>query len=321
MATAIFMAIIGALFATQLVNPFYIKRFFTYIDMYLKEELPNDKDKENTLRWEKFAKLQVSDTFDFMINQVATFLSVAFILFVWYAMFAAERTFATFLTTLWLPAIGLFISEIAFDESDTYSMKNQEIIFKHTGKVFVAMIAISIITMLSSPFYNIINSRTENFNENFPKSQSWEIDIDEILDKIGFDDEKSYLGEFIYNEGDIIVPIYKGYVISSYVRIYEDGTYRFAENLNICYYADNVDLSSDKAIYKARNAMPSAVFFGKFTYQISPNGKVYSACLYGDHIFLKAGKNIKGVVLVDAESGKVSTISFNEIPSWIHIDC
>lgn len=318
MATAIFMAIIGAIFATQLVNPFYIKRFFTYIDMALKHELPNDEDKENTKRWEKFNALKVDNVENFMFNQIISFMMAVFVLALWYGLFGVPRNFGSFLACLWVPAIILMLNFLFMEEDYVFrSSKTQNIVFKSSLKVTTVMIIISAITILSSPLYNIINPKAPVFNESLEQPATYSINVNDILKDVEIPGDTS-LGEAIYNENEVIVPFDDGYWPKGFVKIDKNGQYEVIEkDIN---YNNFESLFKTDVVYKARNALPAAVFFGDFSYQYSPNGNIYSACLYGNYIFLKAGRNIQGIVLVDCETGKVSTMPINDVPDWIHIE-
>lgn len=318
MATAIFMAIIGAIFATQLVNPFYIKRFFTYIDMYLKEELPNDEDKENTKRWEKFKALKVDNVENFMLNQIISFIIAVFVLTIGYVLFCLPRNLGSFLACLLVPAIILILNFLFMEKDYVFrSSKTNDIVFKNSLKAATVMIVISAITILSSPLYDIINPKAPVFNESLEQPATYSINVNDILKDVEIPGDTSF-GEVIYNENEVIVFFNNGYWLKGFVKIDKNGQYEIVEK-DINY--NNIEcLFKTDVEYIARNALPAAVFFGDFSYQYSPNGNIYSACLYGNHIFLKAGRNIQGIVLVDCETGKVSTMPINDVPDWIHIE-
>lgn len=328
MTSAIIMGIIGGFFCTLFFNAFFIRQFFRGLRLTFVKTPPDEKNKDAQPKKKfDFKFYGPGDAHAFVIVQIIFFLIGAGILTAWYYLSAADRTFSQFLATGWL--IGLIhlinwgVLEAVNESSPIFEggcwSDPPKGFRKSSGFFSIGLFVVSIAFLMAGSFYNFSHQQeTTTFlaEENVPTIS---VDTLKTLEDEVFIDGYE-LGDAINRNGKVIIPMnrdgnvsYAGYVVI------ENGEISIVPKT--LRYTPNHD-STNNPSYIARNKMPTKIFFGNWSFQLKPvegeNDEVYYVCMYGEFKWLRAGRNIEGMMLINAETGEFSTCTLEEIPDWIN---
>lgn len=320
MTSAIIMGIIGGFFCTLFFNKFFITQFFRGLRLTFAKTPPDEKNKGATFDFKFYGP---SDARNFVIVQIIFFLIGFGILTAWYYFGAADRTFSQFLATGWL--IGLIhlvnwgILELVNDTSPVFEggyYSNPPKGFRSSAAIFsLGIFVLSIAFLIAGGIYNFSHQQeTTTFlqEETVPvisvdtlKTLENEVLID------GYE-----LGDAINRDGKVVIPMKREGNVSfaGYVVIENDQPSIVLKNLHYTPYHD----STNNPSLIARSKMPTKIFFGNWSFQLSPEGEVYYVCMYGHFKWLRAGRAIEGMMFINAETGEFSTCTLDEVPGWIN---
>lgn len=330
MTFAIIMGIIGGFFCTLFFNPFMIKQFFRGLRLTFVKTPPDDKDKENSSKKEKrfdFNFYGPSEARTFVIVQIIFFLIGTGILTSWYYFGTVDRTFSQFLATGWLIGIIHIVNWCVLElinDSDSifeggYYAKPPKG-FRSGAAIFsIGIFVVSIAFLVAGSFYNFSHQQeTTTFiqEETVPVVS---VDTLKTLENQVLIDGYE-LGNAINRNGKVVIPMKRDGNVSfaGYVVIENDQPIIVPKDLR--YTPDHG--STNNPDFIARNNMPTKIFFGDWSFQLKPvEGKedeVYYIRMYGEFKFLRAGRNIEGMVFVNAETGEFSYCSLDDVPDWIN---
>ena len=326
MSHYILICCVLALLSTVLVNPslyYWLitsrKRLKVDLEKWKKDH--PDRDVSSFYEWNSRrynlyykGKLHVST----VIGQISIFILVfIFSMAVLYFLECTVVRFTTVLAYLWIPGIANFIVLVPHESRNTNYERDSEKVMGD-GHVILGMILlfIPIIIGLHKGAYKFIYPY-DNFTiiaetyEDVPK-----IDSTTILKEAKLASE-AHLKEPIYRNNQWIYPVETddSHVTSAgYIVVNSDDDITFvSKEIN---YAPWMTTRCNSK-YPARRLMPNAVLLGKQTYQIDPNGDVFFCQVYGDYAFFRAGRVIKGIILIDAKTGQCQSYECSNIPSWI----
>lgn len=327
MTSAIIMAIIGGLLSTLFVNIHFIRQFVRGLRIYFVKTPPdNENDSQSgyaTTRSGKSKFFGFRRFIPFLITQVIIFIIVFVILLCWYYFAAADRTVSQFLiSTGWIIAIGhlvnWFIVTVIAEENWFVDYRCPEGFTRCALFVSALLLVISWGGGIAGDCYNYGHQQeTTTFlqEENVPvisvdtlKTLESEVLID------GYE-----LGNAINRNGNVVIPLKRNENVSfvGYVVIEDDQPSIVKKDLR--YTPDHSSTCNPSMI--ARENMPTKIFFGYWSFQLKPteNGEdeVYYVCTYGTFKWLRAGRNIEGMMFVNAETGEFSTCTLEEVPDWV----
>lgn len=301
MLSAIIIGIICGLLCTQLINP------YIYIRLYEKVTNQSDiiiKSHNHVSRVHKFVR-----------RQIICFLIGAIALTCWFYFGGIDRTFFAIVAVLWMPGVILFVNTIFCD--DDFNSRGADNVFLSCGLILgIVFFVVSIAFNIAGPIYNFGHQQ-----EATTILKEHEIPVSSI-DTIANLKEKEIisgysLGTPVNRDGKTIVPLirqsgnvdYVGYVV-----IDENSEPSIVEKpMRYTPY----HISSNNVGMIARRIMPSAIFFGNWSLQISPEEDVWFVIVFGEHEFLRAGRNIQGLFLINAENGEYFITSISEHPDWV----
>ncbi|MDX8361545.1 DUF3981 domain-containing protein [Cytobacillus sp. IB215316] len=66
-----------------------------------------------------------------------------------------------------------------------------------------------------------------------------------------------------------------------------------------------------------RKAFPKGIFYGEPKFEIADDGKPFYTMTYGDKVSLRSGFNVKGVILVDPNTGDIQKYTKEKAPAFI----
>jgi len=310
------MAVLAGLLSTQIANPFNWYRLIRgLVALLITSRKADDGNGESTKsRWDIFNdKFQCeSDALiSFWVMQVVTFLVIGGILWLWYFFGVPDRTFGQlFLGTGWLIGLGYFLNWVICGcldyEGFYYPLQH----FCYYIVVFLLSIGV------------LIHGGVYNFNNHVTAHTFVEAEVPVISIDVSSTLEKEVLIQGytlkapIYRGGTVIYPMSRtGNVsIAGYVKLTADGTPVIVrQDLHYTPYQSG----SQNIKYVARDFLPTARFFGDWSFQIDENGRVYFAHIYGSFASVRGGRSVEGILLVDAETGRCNTYPINEVPNFV----
>lgn len=303
------MIIIGGLCSTQLTNPLLIWRTVKHIFLRVKNIFSKEKKKFNTVAEE----IGISSPVCFWVTQAIWFLLGAGILGCWYYFASVDRTVTEIIATLWVCAI-INVCNLLKEDDDWNCYKDEKISGAGCLTIMITFV-ISIGINIHAPIYNYLNQSTANtllIAEEVPVIETdilLSLEKDMLIQGISFE-------EPVYRNEHIIYPMTRGGNVSlpGYVIVGENGIPKVIER-EIKF--SPALLSKNSLTKVAREYMPSNVFWGKWSMQYADNGDIYYAKMYGNFKFLRGGRAVKGVVLVNAHTGECSSYTLENIPAWV----
>lgn len=313
MTLAIIMIIISSLLGTQLLSPFFACRFFAGVNKYRKQDVTDTK-KKKPLR--EFVDFEMYSPVAFWVIQIIALVIGLIIFSLWYTLELPDFTFSEFLATGWLIGIIHLISWLITIECDVFGYGDSSNLFDALAMFFsITLLALSLIFNIASGCYSFFNQAQAN---TFIKEAEIPVVNIDVLQSISTETVfKGYSFEnAIYRDGRVIVPMSRGenVEIAGYVEIKDNLTPQVVlKTLRYTPY----NTSTHHPEWVARQALPSKIFFGGWSFQLTPEGDVYFVQMYGTHAWLRGGRNIQGIVMVNAEDGSVSTCSLSDAPNWI----
>lgn len=310
-----FYSVLAGILCTVLVNPMFWKRCISAL-MYKKKSKAyfNANPDANNSRYslpQDIRDLGMSGKWEYetliggIIAEIIWFLiGSCFIGLVYFLLCLQDVGFLSMLSWIFLPAILKLLFWAIF-----YGLKSN----------IITMLVISVFSVainIATPIYEFNNPKELTVSIIEPEVPTISVDISETLDKLKIADDTTFSSP-VYRNGEVI------YVVESrdayteapgYVSVIGEDV-KFVENrLKYTSFVEGVN----NVTWVARQKLPDKVFFGdEFSFQRDEEGNVYYACLYGTHSFLRAGKNIEGMVYVNASTGDVTICSLEEIPSFM----
>lgn len=305
------MAIISGLLCTQFVNPFFVFRFFKGIFLCIRNKKEGNQNNINYRKLFDFG-LNSNKVFVFMVTQGVFFMAGAVIFGLHYHYDTVDRTFTQMLTKWHTVGMLHILNAVAMINAECFKRWM-------APKGFIAGIVICGASMIT--FSLALNIHTLAYDLSHPVVPLHETDVPvidvSVMERLEHEESvQGYtLDEPIKRNGEVIIPLYKNDNVSTigYVVIQDNKPVIVKKELkNTPYgYADgNIN-------YIARDYLPTTIFFGDWSFQVAPNGDVYFARMYGDFVSLRAGRDIKGMLLINAENGKCLQYSLNDVPDWI----
>lgn len=331
MTSAIIMALIGALLCTLFINVHFTGQFFRGIYLsWVKTPPDNEKDSKHEAAAEakrkafEFGFYGKGDAITFLIVQAIFFVIGFVILLCWYYFAAVDRTISQFfISTGWLIGLIHFINWVIL-----LMINDTERLFKDysfpkglTASALILSIGLFVFSCgcgIAGSCYNFSHQQeTTTFlqEESVPvisvdtlKTLENEVLID------GYE-----LGSAINRNGKVVIPMNRDGNVSyaGYVVIENDQPSIVQKTLR--YTPAHSSTSNPTMI--ARENMPTKIFFGYWSFQLKPNEEggddVYYVCTYGTFKWLRAGRNIEGMMFVNAETGEFSYCPLKDVPDWV----
>lgn len=323
------ICIILAILGTVLVNPAFYYAILKKRKEYKEALKEFDKQVEEGKVPQNICKSDYSVFYSspvwLIIGQIVlciiTFLFASFIL---YFQRAVVISYSTILAYLWIPALAQLINLLFISAGIVTGDRgcfNRNIEDSMAITYLIIMIAFFIIPScigIHKGIYNYlypyehITFMEDNYQE-YPT-----VDEEILLDKANLA-SGSLIQNPIYRNGNWIYPVINGssHVNSSgYLVVDSSGRSIIFVKKDISY--SPWIISSNHVNLVARRNLPSAVLFGKATFQIDPEtGDIYFCKFYGDYACFRAGRNVKGAMLINATTGECTSYRMNEIPSWV----
>ena len=226
--------------------------------------------------------------------------------------------FSSLLAYLWIPGIINFFAIADCDPNyNEYTRSSQKVILK--GHLFLAILFILISSSIGihKSFYNFVHP-FDNFTiiskeyKDIPK-----IDSTSILKEAKLTSE-AQLDSPIFRNGKWIYPVIStnsNVTSAGYIIVNSDYSKITFEKKKINCAPWMTTKSNSKLV--ARNFMPNVVFFGEQTYQIDTSGNVIFCQFYGDYKHLRAGRILRGAILINSETGECKNYEISSLPYWI----
>lgn len=308
------IAAIGGLLATQFVNPVLIYRFFEEIVICIKKKVRGRKSNFD---------IGIKEPGRFLWHQILFGGTVFVIIALYNIFFYPDRTGLQILSTIWIPGIAHIICAIKYcNESpyDDWIWENHDTNFESEAVVSsffggVVLVIISVALFLHQPIYEFIKPADTTITimeeEEVP---TLTVDLAETIEKITILEGYNYKKPI--KRGDkIIIPMDRNYESSivGYALIENDELKFVDKELKYTPY----QFDEREVTWVTRKVLPDKIFFSSWSFQLSDTGDVYFVRVYGEHACLRAGRNIEGIVAVNATTGEVTTYSLDEIPSWV----
>lgn len=316
------ICIILAILGTVLVNPAFYYAIFKKRKDYNEALKEFEEQKEEG----KFPRnvhksdysLFVKSPFWLIVGQILLFIiTFLFASFILYFNGAVVISWSTILAYLWIPALSQLINLLAFIYVDGGCFDDWDI----ARTYLIIMMAFFIISLgigIHKGVYNYlypyehITFMEDNYEE-YPT-----VDEETLLDKANLASGSS-IQDPIYRNGNWIYPVVNdsSYVTSSgYLVVDSSGRLITFVKKDISYSPWIISCNHVNLV--ARRNLPAAVLFGDATFQIEPEtGDIYFCKFYGEYACFRAGRNIKGAMLINATTGECTSYSMNEIPSWV----
>lgn len=313
MTLAIILIIVSSLLCTQIVNPFFACRFFQGVSEYRKQEI-TDKQKKQPLK--KYVNFEIVDATHFWVIQII-FLLIALVIFsLWYILGLPDFTFSELLATGWLIGIMHFFSWFFTEECDCFESYTSPDLFSTFGFFFgITIFALSLLFNIASGCYSFSHQAQTNTFIKEAEIPVVSIDVLESLDEEIIFQNYSFK-DAIYRDGTVIIPMSRSenVEIAGYIEIKDNLTPQVVmKTLRYTPY----NSSTNHPEWIARQALTNKIFFGGWSFQLTPEKDVYFVQMYGSHAWLRGGRKIEGIVMVNAETGKLSTCALSDAPAWI----
>lgn len=312
MTMAIILIIISSLLGTQLLSPYFIYRFCSGMSKYRKQDATSKKK----LPLNKFVNFHICYPGTFWVIQIITLVIGLIIFSLWYTLVLPDFTFSEFLATGWLIGLIHLLCWLVTSECDVFGYSDAAILFDILAIFFgITLFALSLIFNIASGCYGFFNQAQANTFIKETEIPVVNVDVLESLNNETVLQGYSFQ-DAIYRDGRVIIPMSRGenVEIAGYVEI-EDNLKPQVVMKTLRYTPYNTSVYHPSWI--ARQALPNKIFFGNWSFQLTPDGDVYFVQMYGTHAWLRGGRNIQGIVMVNAENGNVSTCSVSDAPTWI----
>lgn len=222
-------------------------------------------------------------------------------------------TLVTLANCTWLFAILQFLNAMCSFSGFDYEFEYYENGRDSSLLVAVSMFVIFIVIITAQGIYrnnNVIAVEGHMQEEivNIPT-----IDNSRIL-KTGNLMDGYTLNDPVYRNGNwIYIPTRDGNIESPGYFLVKEKEVKYVSK--IIKYSENMSYKYNPN-YVVREIFPTKALFGDMTLQVDlENNKMYYMIFYGEYKFLKCGRNIEGVILVDVENGK--PIIEKDIPNFI----
>lgn len=308
-----------AILGTLLANPAFYYHLFQNRKRY-KLALKNSK----TIRKSDYSifydgEISIALVIGQCISFVVFFAISAFIL-----CSMISLRFSTILAYLWIPAFAqllnlLFWTNHGSVETSFECINNTEDnILRATIILTIIFFIIPIAIGVHKGVYNYLNpyDNITFLEEAYCEYPS--VDETKLLEVANIADGSS-LEDPIYRNGSWIYPVKNSnsHVSSSGYLIVDSAGKNFTFVAKDIIYSPWSSSKTDIGIV-LRKLMPSAVFFGNTTFQVEPGtGDVYFCKFYGDYACFRAGRDVKGLILINATTGECQIHPISKIPSWI----
>lgn len=315
-----FYIILAGLMCTILVNPmFWVKcvsqmRYKKKASAYLKAN-PEKSNWDIPIKIKKFDK-----TYDWEYNTLAGAIIAEIIWFILGAALAWIYFFIGFQDVGFLSMLSVMWIIFLFKGVIIVMWRCTESEFEENLAYFITICVIFVISSginIATPIYEFNNPKELTVNIIEPEVTTMSVDVSKTLETLKFTDDNAQLDSPVYRNGEVI------YVLKSSDSYTESPGYVSVKGNEVKFVEYELKYNPytygiNNVTYIARKSLPDKVFFGsEFSLQKDEDGTIYYACLYGKHSFLRAGKNIEGMVYVNAENGDVTTCTLEEIPSFM----
>ena len=308
------------IFCTVLINPMFYKRCIFALLYKKKSEswLRANADKSVSLynlpkdikRFNVEGKWEYETLWGGFIAETIWFLiGFCYARIIIFGFFAIDLTFLAVLYCMWLPTVLKLL----------YTVINHCIIVEYDEWVAICpavAFAISFILIISSGIYDNNNQKELSSVIVEPDVPVISVDISKTLDNLQISDKYDKLEPPVYRNGEIIYVLKNGDSSSEsagYISVKGEEVKFVKFKLKYTPYTE----STNAVKYKVREAIPNKIVFGDYSLQKAEDGTIYFAFLYGHHTFLRGGKELEGMVYVNAETGETYTCSLEDIPSFI----
>ena len=314
-----FYIILAGVMCTILVNPMFWVRSISHLIYKIKSAafFKANPDKKKYDLPTKIKILEQNDICGYetllggIIAETVWFILGVFIAWIYLFLCVQDLGFLSLLSVMWI--IPLFKIVVIIWWGCEYCFKNHVSKFVTICVVFVISLAINITT----PIYEFNNPKELTVNIIEPEVPTLSVDVLKTLESLKFTDNDDCLESPVYRNGEVIYVLEnsKSYIESpGYISVKGDEVKFVEYELKYNPYI----LGINNVTYIARQALPDKIFFGSsFSLQKDEDGTIYYACLYGNHQFLRAGKNIEGMVYINAKTGEINTCRVEEIPSFM----
>lgn len=313
-----FYIILAGILSTILVNPtFWIKCVSQLIYKKKSEDfLKNNPDKnkwnlpDEITKFDKINDWEYKTLIGGIIGECIWFILAAGIVWLNFLIGYAEITFLSMLSQIWLVLLFKALIVLGYRYAEC-ELEENIANFITICVIFVISAGINIATPIYE--YNYPQVLTINIIE--PEVPTISVDVVKTLETLELTDD-CYLDTPVYRNGEVIYVLENSdsYIESpGYVSVKGDKV-KFVE-YDLKYNPYTCGINNVKSV--ARKQLPTKVFFDDFSLQKDQNGTIYYACLYGTYQFLRAGKNIEGMIYIDAKTGYITTCSLEEIPSFM----
>lgn len=314
-----FYSILAGILCTVLVNPMFWKRCISAL-MYKKKSKAyfNANPDANNSRYsllQDIRDLGMSGKWEYetliggIIAEIVFFLIGIVSMLIYFFVCKQDIGFISFLSVACIPLsvrMSFFVARAMLELGNISSTLITAFV------IFIISLAINVAT----PIYEFNNPKELTVSIVEPEVPTISVDISDTLDKLKIADDTTFFSP-VYRNGEVIYVVERGDLYTEspgYVSVIGDDV-KFVENrLKYTPYVDGVN----NVGFVARQKLPDKIFFGdEFSFQKDEEGNIYYASLYGTHSFLRAGKNIEGMVYVNASTGDVTICSLEEIPSFM----
>lgn len=312
------MVCIGGLLCTQIANPFFWYRIAKSVIEYNHAMQRFHKQLNGRTKPEYRDYLEneeIGNIMAMVVGNIICFVAGSVLLWLMYYFGASDRTFSMLFATTWFFAIGNFISTyITFCEARTF----KAIEYLQAWACAIVMFVIFIALLIHGGVYNFITHVNANTFLTEAKVPVISTDVINTLEKEVLIQGYT-IREPINRNGKVIYPLSRSdsdnVSIVGYVELGTDGTPIIVlKDLHYTPYQSG----SQNIKYVARDYLPTKQFFGTWSFQLSPEGDVYFAQMYGKFASLRGGRIIEGLLLINATTGECSTYQLNEVPNWIN---
>lgn len=319
-----FYIILAGIMCTILVNPMFWVRSISHLIYKIKSKAfinaNPDKTKSDFDLPTEIVCLAQKDVCGYetllggIIAETVWFILGAFVAWIYFFLCVQDVGFVSLLSVMWI--IPLFKIVVTLFLGCDYYFKAQVSKFITICVIFVISLAINIAT----PIYEFNNPKELTVSIIEPEVPKLFVDVAKTLESFQYTDETSEDGNLtkpVYRNGEVIYVLKSSNLYTEspgYISVKGDEVKFVEYELKYNPYTFGIN----NVTYVARQALPDKIFFGSsFSLQKDEDGTIYYASLYGNHSFLRAGKNIEGLVYVNAATGDVTTCTLEEIPDFM----
>lgn len=317
MLSAIIMAIIGGFFCTTIFNWFFIKRFCIGVRNCFVTT-PPAKEGENKAQPAKKFDFMFNSSGIFLVHQLIFFLIGFAILLAWFYLGTVDRTISQLIATAWFVGVMHFLNLIWISDNKyifrgcRYGTPEE-----FDTSAFIFSVGIFVISLLFNIAGGVYNFSHQYDSTTFLQENSIPVVSTDVMKSLEHEMviDGYQLSNAINRDGQLIMPMSREGNVSyvGYVVIENDQPTIVLKDLRYTPYHK----STNHPDYVARNNMPTKIFFGDWSFQLSPDGDVYFIRMYGHHTFLRGGRAIEGLAFVNSETGEFSWCNLEDAPSWI----